>query len=66
MSMGKTLDDSTVSVFMKEGINVFKEEDTCKGKPILIGIQDNQGQYQIPLMQQQRHWQPRGPSKQAQ
>jgi hypothetical protein len=33
---------------MKEGINVVKEEDvliTCKGKPILIGIKDNQGQY---------------------
>jgi hypothetical protein len=41
MSMGKTSDDGTVSVFTKEGINVFKEEDviiTCKGEPILIGI----------------------------
>ncbi len=48
MSMGKTLDKGTVSVFAKEGTNVFKEEDiliTCKGKPILIGIQDNLGQY---------------------
>jgi hypothetical protein len=48
MSMGKTSDDGTVLVFMKEGINVFKEEDvliTCKGELILIGIQDNQGQY---------------------
>jgi hypothetical protein len=61
MSMGKTSDDDTVSVFMKEGINVFKEEDvliTCKGEPILIGIRDNQGRYQIPLMQQWGHWQP--------
>jgi hypothetical protein len=43
MSMGKTSDDSTVSVFTKEGVNVFKEEDvfiTCKGEPILIGIRD--------------------------
>jgi hypothetical protein len=58
MSMGKSSDDGTVSVFMKEGVNIFKEEDvllTCKGDPILIGIQDNQGQYQIPLMQQQGH-----------
>jgi hypothetical protein len=41
MSMGKTLDDGTVSVFTKEGINVFKEEYvliTCKGEPTLIGI----------------------------
>jgi hypothetical protein len=58
-----------VLVFTKEGVNVSKEEDvfiTCKGgEPILIGIQDNQGQYRIPLMQQQGHWQPRRPSKQA-
>jgi hypothetical protein len=55
MSMGKTSDDSTVSVFRKEGVNIFKEEAIliiCKGKPILISIQDNQGRYQIPLMQQ--------------
>jgi hypothetical protein len=41
MSVGKTSDDGMVSVFTKEGINVFKEEDvliTCKGEPILIGI----------------------------
>jgi hypothetical protein len=69
MSMGKTADDGTVLVFTKEGVNIFKEEDiliTCKGEPILIGIQDNQGQYRIPLMQQQGHWQPRRSSKQAQ
>jgi hypothetical protein len=41
MSVGKTADDDTVSVFAKEGVNVFKEEDvliTCKGKPILIRV----------------------------
>jgi hypothetical protein len=27
MSGGKTSEDGAVSVFMKEGINVFKEED---------------------------------------
>jgi hypothetical protein len=46
MSMGKTSDDSTVLVFTKESVNLFKEEDvliTCKGEPILIGIQDKQG-----------------------
>jgi hypothetical protein len=39
MSVSKTANDGTVSVFTKEGVNVFKEEDvliTCKGKPILI------------------------------
>ncbi len=69
MSMGKTSDDGMVLVFTKEGINVFKEEDvriTCKGEPIHIGIRDNQGQYQILLMQQRGYWQPRCPSKQAQ
>ncbi len=58
-----------VLVFMKEDVKVLKEEDfliTCKGKPILIGIQDNQGHYQIPLMQQRGHWQPQHPSKLAQ
>ncbi len=68
MSVGKTADNDTVSVFTKEGINVFKEEDvliTCKGKPILIGVRDSHEQYQIPLMQQRGQWQPRHPSKQA-
>jgi hypothetical protein len=70
MSVDKTLDGSTVSVFMKEVVNVFKEDDiltTCKGEPILIGIgtRDNQGQYRILLMQQRGYWQPQCPSKQA-
>jgi hypothetical protein len=55
-------------VFTKEEVSVFKEEDvliTCKGKPILIGVRDSQGHYQIPLMQQLGQWQPRCPSKQA-
>jgi hypothetical protein len=56
MSMGKTSDDGMILVFTS--VNVFKEEDiliTCKGEPILIGIRDNQGQYQILLMQQRGH-----------
>jgi hypothetical protein len=68
MSVGKTADDGTVSVFTKEGVNVFKEEDvliTCKGEPILIGVRDSHGRYQIPLVQQRGQWQPRRPSKQA-
>jgi hypothetical protein len=67
-SIGKTANSGTVSVFTHEGINVFKEEDvliTCIGKPILLGIRDNQGQYRIPLMQQWGQWQPQCPSKQA-
>jgi hypothetical protein len=68
MSVGKTANNGTVSVFTKEGINVFKEEDvliTCKGKPILIGVRNGHGQYRIPLMQQRGQWQPCRPSKQA-
>jgi hypothetical protein len=41
MSVGKTSNNDTVSVFTQEGINVLKEEDAFiigKGKPILIGI----------------------------
>ncbi len=48
MSVGKTADDGTVSVFTKEGVNVFKEEDVliiCKGKPILIGVRDSHGHF---------------------
>jgi hypothetical protein len=54
MSVGKTANNDTVSVFTKEGVNVFKEEDvliTCKGKTILIGLRDSHGQYPVPLMQ---------------
>jgi hypothetical protein len=68
MSVGKTANEGTVSVFTKDGINVFKEEDvliTCKGKPILIGVRDGHRRYWIPLMQQRGQWQPRHPSKQA-
>ena len=34
-----------------------------KGKLFLIGVQDDHGQYRIPLIQQRRQWQPRRPSK---
>ena len=40
MSVGKTADDGNVSVFTKEGVKIYKEEDvliTCKGEPILMG-----------------------------
>ena len=68
MSVGKTADDGTISVFTKDGVNVFKEDDvliTCKGEPILIGVRDSHGRYRIPLMQRRGHWQPRRPSKKA-
>jgi hypothetical protein len=68
MSVGKTSNDGTISVFTKTGVTVFKEEDvliTCKCEPILIGMQDGRGQHQIPLMQQWGQWQLRRSSKQA-
>jgi len=68
MSVGKTAKDGTVSVFTKEGVNVFKEEDvliTCKGEPIIIGVRDSHERYRIPLIQQRGQWQPRRASKQA-
>jgi hypothetical protein len=58
MSAGKTADVGTISIFTKEGVMVHKEKDvliTCKGMPILIGVRDEQGRYQIPLIQQKRH-----------
>jgi hypothetical protein len=68
MSVGKTSDDGTISIFTKEGVTVHKEQDvliTCKGEPMLIGIRDNKGRYRIPLVQQRGNWQPRKPSKKA-
>ena len=35
MSVGKTSDDDTISIFTKRGVTVHKE---CKGNPILIGV----------------------------
>ncbi len=46
MSMGKTSNNGTISVFTKTGVTVFKEEDVlikCKGKPILISVRDGRG-----------------------
>ena len=40
MSVGKTSDDGNVSIFTKDGVKLYKEEDvliTCKIKPIIIG-----------------------------
>jgi hypothetical protein len=43
MSVGKTSDDGTISIFNKTGVTVHREEDVlikCKGEPILMGVQD--------------------------
>jgi hypothetical protein len=48
MSVGKTADDGTISIFTKDGVTVHKEMDvliTCKGEPILIGVLDERGRY---------------------
>ncbi len=60
MSLGKTANDGTISIFIKDGVTIHKETDvliTCKGEPILIGVRDEQGRYQIPLIQQRGQWQ---------
>jgi hypothetical protein len=66
MSVGKTSDDGTISIFTKDGVTVHKEEDvliTCKGMPILVGVRDEHGRYRVPLMQQRGRWAPRQPKK---
>ena len=66
MSVGRTADDGTISIFTKDGVTVHKEEDvliTCRGEPILIGVRDEHGRYRVPLMQQKGQWQPRAPKK---
>jgi hypothetical protein len=54
MSIRKTADDGNISIFTKEGVAVYKEEDVliiCKGEAILIGKRDKRGRYRIPLVQ---------------
>jgi hypothetical protein len=66
MSVGKTADDRTISIFSKDGVTVHKEQDvliTCSGEPILIGVRDEYGRYRIPLQQQKGQCQSRAPRK---
>ena len=68
MSFGKIADDGNVSIFTKEGVTVYKEEDvliTCQRNPILIGKRDERGRYRIPLTQDHDQWKPRRPTKEA-
>ena len=68
MSVGKTSDDGTISIFTKDGVIIHKEDDaliTCKGEPIFIGKRDERGRYRIPLIEQRGQWQPRKPLKRA-
>ena len=68
MSVGKTEDADTVSIFTKHGVTVHNEQYiliTYKGQPILIGARDQHGRYRIPLVQQRGQWQPRIPTKKA-
>jgi hypothetical protein len=68
MSVEKTSDNGTISIFTKTGVTVHKETDVlirCKGALLLIGVQDKHGQYRIPLIQKRGRWQPRTPSKKA-
>jgi hypothetical protein len=68
MSVGKTADDGNISIFTKEGVSVYKEEDvliTCKGEAILIGKRDECGRYRIPLVQNRGNWQPKQPTKRS-
>ena len=65
-SIRKTADDGNISIFTKEGVSVYKEEDvllTCKGEAILIGKRDEWGRYRIPLVQNLGNWQLKQPTK---
>jgi hypothetical protein len=40
MSVGKTADDGTISIFTKDGVTVHDKKDvliTCKKKPLFVG-----------------------------
>jgi hypothetical protein len=68
MSVRKTADGGTISIFIKDSVKVHKKHDvfiTCQGKPLLIGIRDEHGRYHIPLLQQKGQWQPQCPRTQV-
>ena len=66
--MGKADDYGNVSIFTKDGVTIYKEEDvliTYQKKPILICKRDERGRYRIPLTQDHGKLQPRKPAKAA-
>ena len=68
MSVGKTADGGNVSIFTKERVPVFKEEDvliTCQRKPIIVGKRDECGRCRILLTQDHGKWQPHRLTKEA-
>ena len=53
MRVGKTSNNGHISIFTSDGVTVHKEQDvliTCKGKPIFVGILDEQGRSCITLI----------------
>ena len=68
MSVGKKADNGNMSIFTKDGVTIYKEEDvliTCQKKPILVGKRDERGRYRIPLTQDHGQWKPHRPTKAA-
>ena len=68
MIVGKTAEDGNVSIFTREGVTVYKEEDVLiifQRKPIIIGKRDECGQYRIPLTQAHGQWQPHNPTRKS-
>ena len=67
MSVGKVNDDGNVSIFTRDDVKVYAEEDvliTCRGTPIMVGVRDANGRYRIPLDQErQGQWRPIIPSR---
>lgn len=64
----KMNNNSILSIFISDRVTANKEDNalvTCKGKQILVRIQDNSARYRIPLVQQQDTWKPCRPSKQG-
>ena len=50
LRVGKLADNGNVSIFTKDGVSFYKDEDvliTCKGDAILIGKRDERGRYRI-------------------
>ncbi len=67
ISVGRMADAGFTSIFNKDGVQVVKDEDvllTLKGKPVMIGIRDNNGRFKIPLVAHKNGvYKPRIPTK---
>ena len=66
LSVGRMANAGYTSIFTKHGVQVIKDEDVLirlQGKPVMIGIRDENGRFKIPLVANQHgKYKPRIPT----